>query len=90
MITLADAFLLEFEFIALLHCLATGFLIGRLVLAKLLHLLIDDALLALHLAIEGEELSSLVGSKASLLSDELLKIGLELLWRELLLLFSTG
>ena len=90
MITLTDALLLEFEFVALLNSLPTCFLVGGLVFTQFLHLLIDCALLTLHLTVDGEELRCLVGCETGLLSDKLLEIGLELLRRELLLLFSTG
>lgn len=88
-ITLSDATLFELEFIALLHSLPTGLLVSRLVLTQLLHLLIDDALLTLHLTIDGEELGCLIGSEIGLRRHKLLKSGLELLGRELLLLFSA-
>ena len=80
--------LLEFEFIAPLDGLTTRGLVRGLVLAQLFHLLVDDTLFLLHLTIEREELSALLGREPCLLGDKLLEVGLEFLRREFLGLCS--
>ena len=65
--------------VALLDSLLEGSLIGRLALTRLLHLIINLALLLLHLPVEREEPLGFLGCELCLLRDILLHIGLELL-----------
>ena len=65
--------------VALLDSLLEGSLIGRLTLTRLLHLIINLALLLLHLPVEREEPLGFLGRELCLLRDILLHIGPELL-----------
>ena len=76
--------------VALLDSLLEGSLIGRFVLTRLLHLIINLALLLLHLPIEREEFLGFLRRELCLFRDILLHIGLELLRRELLGIMSTN
>ena len=76
--------------VALLDSLLEGSLVSRLVLTSLLHLIINLALLLLHLPIEREEFLGFLGRELCLFRDILLHIGLELLRRELLGIMSTN
>lgn len=76
--------------VALLDSLLEGNLVGRLVLTSLLHLIINLALLLLHLPVEREEFLGFLGRELCLFRDILLHIGLELLRRELLGIMSTN
>ena len=76
--------------VALLDSLLEGNLVGRLVLTSLLHLIINLALLLLHLPIEREEFLGFLRRELCLFRDILLHIGLELLRRELLGIMSTN
>ena len=76
--------------VALLDSLLEGSLVSRLVLTSLLHLIINLALLLLHLPIEREEFLGFLRRELCLFRDILLHIGLELLRRELLGIMSTN
>ena len=76
--------------VALLDSLLEGSLVGRLALTRLLHLIINLALLLLHLPIEREEFLGFLRRELCLFRDILLHIGLELLRRELLGIMSTN
>ena len=85
-IGLLDTLQLQFHLIALLDHLLTGSLISRFDPHIITHLVIERALLLLHLPEKGEESGSLLRCETSLLGDILLQISLVLLWRESLLL----
>ena len=76
--------------VALLDSLLEGSLVSRLVLTSLLHLIINLALLLLHLPVEREEFLGFLRRELCLFRDILLHIGLELLRRELLGIMSTN
>ena len=76
--------------VALLYSLLEGSLVSRLVLTSLLHLIINLALLLLHLPVEREEFLGFLRRELCLFRDILLHIGLELLRRELLGIMSTN
>lgn len=78
-IALQDLLQLYLLTVALLDSLLEGSLIGRLALTRLLHLIINLALLLLHLPVEREEPLGFLGRELCLLRDILLHIGLELL-----------
>ena len=69
---------LQFNLILLLDGFAACFVVVEVDVAMTTHLHIQHTLLAQHLPIQGEELSSLLRRQGSLGGDELLKVGIKL------------
>lgn len=87
-IGLLDALQLQLYLIVLLNHFLTSCFVGRFDPDILTHLVIECALLLLHLSQKREESGSLLGRQTSFLGDILFQIGLILLRRESLRLLE--
>lgn len=81
-IGLLNALQLHIKIVALLYCLHAALFVGGFELTQVSLPLIESPLFYMHLFIQWEELGSLLLSEAGLLSNELLQLSLEPLWRE--------